>query len=114
MPAMTTAQRQARRLALLNEAAIAAGWTGWRQYERSVANGAAAVTKKSTTTQLPAVSVAERAATAYELRPCNYRDTDGDQTPREFAARLAENAGMTATRGLVAELVKLIEREQDA
>lgn len=110
MPALTTAQRQAHRLALLNAAARAAGWTGWREYERSVANGAAAVTKKSTTTHLPAVSVAERAETAYSLRPCNFGDTD-DQTKREFARRLADNAGMTPTRRLVEELVKIINRE---
>lgn len=41
MPAQTNAQRQARRLALLNEAATAAGWTGWRQYETAVITGRA-------------------------------------------------------------------------
>lgn len=52
MPAQTNAQRQARRLALLNEAATTAGWAGWRQYETAIIHNEAPMTTKLTDAQL--------------------------------------------------------------
>lgn len=39
MPALTSAQRQARRLALLNEKCTAAGWKSWRELVTAIING---------------------------------------------------------------------------
>jgi len=107
--AKTNAQRQANRLALLNQAAWAAGWGSWRQYETAIVNREANMSTKST--KQPAETPAERAKRAYELRPCDYRHTDGDQSKRAFARRLADNAGMNPSPALVRELVKLINLE---
>lgn len=69
------------------------------------------MTAKQAAEKLPALTVAERAADAYALRPCDYKHTDRENSKAEFARDLCENAGMTPTRGLVAEIVKLIDAE---
>jgi hypothetical protein len=59
----------------------------------------------------------ERAAQAYSLRPCDYKDAghglpDGYRDKREFARRLAGNAGMPATPALVDAIVKEINKNE--
>lgn len=46
MPALTSAQRQARRLALLNEKCTAAGWRSWRELVTAIIHDSVTVPRK--------------------------------------------------------------------
>lgn len=67
MPALTSAQRQARRLAQLNEKCTAAGWKSWRELVTAIITGAVKTPQKGARKMSAAWIAADKAAERADL-----------------------------------------------
>lgn len=105
MPALTSAQRQARRLALLNDKCTAAGWKSWRELVTAIIHSAVTVPRKGARKMSAKRITADIAAERGVILPDG---VSAEQHARDILERAGVKDAQDMTSGDLVEIANLI------